>query len=100
MALRNRYPHADILAQREHWDDATREVVLDRVHNVPAFEHFGEHERATLEALCDRVIPQGHKPADRRVPIALGSTSGTARPRPRASSSTTCRRVTRRGTWD
>ncbi len=66
MALRNRYPHADILAQREHWDDATREVVLDRVHNVPAFEHFGEHERATLEALCDRVIPQGHKPADRQ----------------------------------
>lgn len=70
MALPNRYPHADILAQREHWDDATREVVLDRVQNVPAFEHFGEHERAALEALCARVIPQGHKPADRRVPIA------------------------------
>ena len=70
MTLPNRYPHADILAQREHWDDATREVVLDRVQNVPAFEHFGEHERATLEALCARVIPQGHKPAERRVPIA------------------------------
>ncbi len=67
---KNRYPHADILAQRGHWDDATREVVLDRVHNVPAFEHFDEHSRRTLEALCERVIPQADKPPDRRVPIA------------------------------
>jgi hypothetical protein len=70
MPIENRYPDAHILGQREHWDDATRDVVLDRVHNVPSFEHFGEHARATLEALCERVIPQSHRPADRRVPIA------------------------------
>jgi hypothetical protein len=67
---RSRYPDADILAQREHWDDATRHLVLDRVHNVPAFQHFSEHARATLEALCERVIPQADRPPDRRVPIA------------------------------
>jgi hypothetical protein len=67
---RNLYPKADILSQREHWDDATREVVLDRVRNVPAFEHFDEHAQRTLEALCERVIPQADLPADRRVPIA------------------------------
>ncbi len=44
--------------------------MLDRVHNVPAFEHFNEHARATLDALCGRVIPQDHRPPDRRVPIA------------------------------
>lgn len=67
---RDRYPDADILSQRGHWDDATREVVLDRVHNVPAFEHFDEHAQRTLEALCARVIPQAGKPPDRRVAIA------------------------------
>jgi hypothetical protein len=55
--IRNRYPDADILAQRGHWDDATRRVVLDRVHNVPPFRHFRPHQQATLEALCARVIP-------------------------------------------
>jgi hypothetical protein len=70
MALRDRYPAADVLAQRGHWDEATRRVVLDRVHNVPRFRFFGEHERATLEALCARVVPQEHRPPGRRVPIA------------------------------
>ncbi len=68
--LRDRYPKANILAQRGHWDEATRQVVLDRVHNVPAFQHFDEHEQATLEELCARVIPQAHRPPERRVPIA------------------------------
>jgi hypothetical protein len=66
----DRYPDADVLAQRGHWDEATRKVVLDRVHNVPPFRFFSEHERDLLEAVCERVIPQEHRPADRRVPIA------------------------------
>jgi hypothetical protein len=68
--IRDRYPGADVLSQRGHWDEATRRVVLDRVHNVPSFRFFTEHERDTLEALCERVIPQSHRPPDRRVPIA------------------------------
>jgi hypothetical protein len=68
--IRDRYPDADILAQRGHWDDATREVVLDRVYNIPPFRFFDERQRATLEALCARAIPQHHRPTDRQVPIA------------------------------
>jgi hypothetical protein len=68
--IRDRYPGADILAQRGHWDNATRRVVLDRVHNVPPFRHFQSHQQATLEALCARVIPQNHRPAQLRVPLA------------------------------
>jgi Gluconate 2-dehydrogenase subunit 3 len=68
--IRDRYPGADAIAQRGHWDEATRRVVMDRVHNIPAFRFFDQHERDLLEALCARVIPQGHRPADRRVPIA------------------------------
>ncbi len=70
MKISDRYPNADILAQRGHWDEATRRVVLDRVYNVPPFRHFNEHQRATLIALCDRVIPQDWKPLERFVPIA------------------------------
>ncbi len=70
MILEPRYPNANILAQRDHWDKATREVVMDRVHNVPPFRHFDRRAQATLEALCARVIPQEHRPPDRRVPIA------------------------------
>ncbi len=70
MRLHDRYPDADILAQRGHWDDATRRVVLDRVHNVPSFQHFDLPKRATLVALCACVVPQTHRPADRRIPIA------------------------------
>ncbi|MBV9359406.1 MAG: gluconate 2-dehydrogenase subunit 3 family protein [Chloroflexi bacterium] len=70
MVLRNRYPDADILAQRGHWDDATRRVVLDRVHNVPPFRYFEPRLRAALEALCACVVPQTHRPPARRIPIA------------------------------
>jgi len=68
--IRDRYPEADVLAQRGHWDEATRRVVMDRVHNVPAFQFFDERERDVLNAVCARVVPQNHRPADRRVPIA------------------------------
>jgi Gluconate 2-dehydrogenase subunit 3 len=70
MTLRNRYPDADVLAQRGHWDDATRRVVMDRVHNVPEFRFFDAHQRATLEALCAYVVPQSHRPPQRQVPLA------------------------------
>ncbi len=66
----NLYPGFSTLQQRGHWDQATRRVILDRVHNVPEFKHFNTHQQATLEALCNRVLPQGFRPADRRVPIA------------------------------
>jgi len=70
MPITDRFPGADILSQQAHWDDATREVVLDRVHNVPEFEFFDPDERRTLEALCEWVLPQGHRRMDRHIPIA------------------------------
>lgn len=68
--IRDHYPNANVLGQRSHWDDATRRVILDRVYNVPEYKHFDATARATLETLCDLVIPQTHRPAERRVPIA------------------------------
>lgn len=70
MTIPDRYPDADILAQRGHWDEATRRVVLDRVHNVPDFHYFGPDRRATLEALCARIIPQRHRAPGKVIPLA------------------------------
>ncbi len=67
--MHNRYPDADVLAQRGHWDRATRRVVLDRVQNVPPYRNFNAQQIKTLEALCDRVIPQDGHPPEKRVPI-------------------------------
>jgi hypothetical protein len=70
MTPRDRYPGFDVLTQRGHWDETTREVVLDRLYNVPPFRHLTPSEQATLKALCDQVIPQADRPPDRHVPLA------------------------------
>jgi hypothetical protein len=67
---RGRYPGYDVLAKREglSWNDKTREVIEARlrVPSQPAF--LSSEEWQTLEALCDRVMPQSQ---DRpRVPLA------------------------------
>lgn len=68
--IKDLYPGWDVLSQRGHWDEATLDVVLDRVRNVPDYQFFDEHQRRTLEALAERVVPQAHRPAGRRIPIA------------------------------
>jgi hypothetical protein len=64
------YPGFHILDQRGHWDEATRKVVLDRVEHVPPFRHFNPHQQGTLQALCDRVMPQSFRAPEQRIPIA------------------------------
>jgi Gluconate 2-dehydrogenase subunit 3 len=61
-----RYPDYDVLVNAPHWDEVTREVVLDRVENVPPFRFFDDAERATLEAFCDVVLAQDGEP---RIPV-------------------------------
>jgi gluconate 2-dehydrogenase subunit 3-like protein len=63
---RSRYPDFDVLEQAGHWDDVTREVVLDRVRNVPPVRFFDAREEATLRVFCDVVTAQDSEP---RVPV-------------------------------
>jgi hypothetical protein len=63
---RSRYPDHDVLAEADHWDEATRKVVLDRVENVPPVRFFDAQEEATLRAFCDCVTAQDEEP---RVPV-------------------------------
>jgi hypothetical protein len=57
-----RYPDYDVLASRRHWDDVTRQVVLDRVENVPSISFFDGSEAATLQAFCDVATAQVGEP--------------------------------------
>ncbi|OJU85392.1 MAG: hypothetical protein BGO11_07035 [Solirubrobacterales bacterium 70-9] len=61
-----RYPDFDVLEQADHWDEATRRVVLGRVENLPPIRFFDEAEAATLGAFCDTVLAQDREP---RIPV-------------------------------
>lgn len=64
--MRGRYPDYDVLASARHWDSLTREVVLDRVANVPPIHFFDETQARTLRAFCDIVTGQDSEP---RIPV-------------------------------
>jgi hypothetical protein len=61
-----RYPDYDVLESAPHWDRHTREVVLERVANVPEIRFFEEPEVLALRAFCDVVLAQDCEP---RIPV-------------------------------
>jgi hypothetical protein len=61
-----RYPDYDVLGEVDHWDEATRRVVLARVQDVPAIAFFSEAEAATAGAFLDVVLAQDAEP---RIPV-------------------------------
>lgn len=66
------YPGYDVMAKRDtlSFNEVTREV-LDRRLAVPREPRFfTSDEFATLEAVCDRILPQ---PADREDPVPLAA---------------------------
>jgi hypothetical protein len=66
------YPGYDVLEKWDtpSWNEQTRAVVAKRLHQVPAREFFTELQYKTLEAVCDRVIPQPERKPREKVPIA------------------------------
>ncbi|MBV9499056.1 MAG: gluconate 2-dehydrogenase subunit 3 family protein [Acidobacteriaceae bacterium] len=63
------YPGFSTLSQQKFWDAKTREVVLDRVNNVPPVRFFSPEEARLLEAICDRVLPQDDRDEAHKIPI-------------------------------
>jgi hypothetical protein len=66
------YPDYDVLAKwnTPSWNDQTRAVVAKRLNNVPPRQFLSELQFATLEAVCDRVMPQPDREPENKVPIA------------------------------
>ena len=63
------YPKFQTLGQQKFWDAATREVVLDRVDNVPAIRFFSPEQARLLTAICDRILPQDDRDEAHKIPI-------------------------------
>jgi hypothetical protein len=60
--MHGRYPDYNVLDEMDHWDPATRKVVLERVEKVPPIRFFSEDEARTLGAFCDVVMAQDREP--------------------------------------
>jgi hypothetical protein len=63
------YPNLNILSQQKFWDAKTREVILDRVQNVPLIRFFTTDEADLLVIICEHIIPQSDRDAAHRIPI-------------------------------
>jgi hypothetical protein len=61
-----RYPDYDVLENASHWDDATRDVVLARVRDVPALRYFTPEEAEVLRPFLDVALAQDAEP---RIPV-------------------------------
>jgi len=69
MAQPGYYPGFSTLSQQKFWDAKTREVVLDRVNNIPEIRFFSPEEARLLKAICDRVLPQDDRDEAHKIPI-------------------------------
>ncbi|MBC5800823.1 MAG: gluconate 2-dehydrogenase subunit 3 family protein [Candidatus Eremiobacteraeota bacterium] len=63
------YPRYHTLDQQKFWDAKTREVILDRVNNVPPIRFFTPEQARLLEAVCARVLPQDDRDDAHKIPI-------------------------------
>jgi hypothetical protein len=69
--FRSRYAGYNVLDKwsSPDWDDQTREVVRQRLEEVPPIRFFTPHEVRTLTAVANRIIPQPDRPEEERIPI-------------------------------
>ncbi|HTW64462.1 MAG TPA: gluconate 2-dehydrogenase subunit 3 family protein [Bryobacteraceae bacterium] len=63
------YPGFSTLSQQKFWDAKTREVILDRVNNVPEIRFFTPEETRLLTAICARILPQDDRDTHHKIPI-------------------------------
>jgi hypothetical protein len=66
----DRFPGFDVLAQSKHWDDATRAVVLDRLHDLPPMRFFTSAQESALVCLLDQLVGQRTQSGEPRVELA------------------------------
>jgi hypothetical protein len=63
------YPGFRTLDQQKFWEQRTREVVLDRVQNVPPIRFFSPEEAGLMNAICRHILPQDDRDPLHRIPI-------------------------------
>ncbi len=63
------YAGFSTMAQKRSWEQATRNVVTQRVAETPPIRFFSSQEAALLGAIIDRLLPQDDRSEDRTIPI-------------------------------
>jgi hypothetical protein len=63
------YPGYRTLSQQAFWDKTTRDLVNDRVANVPRIRHFSAESVRFWRAVFDHILPQPDRVPERRIPI-------------------------------
>lgn len=63
------YKSFSTLSQRKFWDAKTRQVVLDRLNNVPEIRFFDPEQARLMQAICNRVLPQDDRDEEHKIPI-------------------------------
>ena len=63
------YTGYSTMAQKKKWDEATRNVVHERMERTPPLRFFSEQEAKLLSAVIDRLIPQDDRAEARTIPI-------------------------------
>lgn len=63
------YPGFHTLSQQAFWDEATRKVVVARVHDVPPIRFFSPEEAELMQTICDRLLPQDDRDEEHKIPV-------------------------------
>lgn len=63
------YAGYSTMSQNKKWDQATRNVVSERVEKTPPIRFFSREEALLLSAVIDRVMPQDDRAKERTIPI-------------------------------
>jgi hypothetical protein len=69
--FQTRYPGYNVLDKwsSPDWDDQTREVVRQRLEEIPPIRFFTDEEAETLSAIAERIVPQPDRGETQKVPI-------------------------------
>jgi Gluconate 2-dehydrogenase subunit 3 len=63
------YPDFTVLGQQKFWDAKTREVILDRVHNIPPIRFFTPSEAQLIALICEHIVPQSDRDAAHKISV-------------------------------
>lgn len=63
------YPGYSTLSQKAYWDQATRDLVVDRVERTPRIRHFTDEQARFWRAVLDHILPQTDRTPEHRIPL-------------------------------
>jgi hypothetical protein len=63
------YPGYSTLSQKAYWDQATRDLVVNRVECTPRIRYFAAKQAQFWRTVLDHILPQADRIPERRIPL-------------------------------